>query len=78
MIPLVVDVEKVRVKAGLQDTSQNDNGFRSLTSHHPPDPVQEVKATVGTEGHQVMRCDGFGFTGLLEREELRKDGDRLE
>jgi hypothetical protein len=78
MIPLVVDIEKVRIKTGLEDTSQNDNSFWSLSGHHPPDPIHKVECTVGTEGHQVMRCDGFGFTGFLKRKELGKDGNGLE
>lgn len=51
LLPLVVDVEKVRVETGLEYACQDNNSLGSLTSHHSPDPIKEVESTVSTEGH---------------------------
>lgn len=72
---LVVNVEKVRVETGLEDSGEDNNGFRSLAKQHPPDPVQQVEGTVGTQGHQVMRSNGFSLSCLLEKEHLRENGN---
>lgn len=77
MIPLVVNVEKVRVEASLDDTRQDNNGLRGLAHKHAPNPIHQVKATIGTQRHEIMRGDGLGFTGLLQCKELGEDGHGL-
>lgn len=38
------------------------------------DPVEDVKATVGAQSEEVVRCDGFCLTSLADHEQLGQDG----
>ena len=79
---VVIDVEKVRIKQGLDDSCQDGNRLertlkRSLgeVSEHP---IGNVEGPVETQSKQVVRGDRIRLSGPLEHEQLRQNGNRLQ
>ena len=46
--------------------------------HIPPDPVQDIQTTVGTQGKDIVRGDRFCLAQALQQKHLRQNGDGLE
>ena len=42
------------------------------------DPVEDVESAVDSQSEEIVRGDGLGFASLLDHEELRQDGHRLQ
>lgn len=77
---VVINVEKVAVQNGLNDTSDNGDpvnlmlGFRDVAV----DPVGNVKRAVDSESEQVVGSDGLGLACALQHEQLRENGHRFQ
>jgi hypothetical protein len=41
------------------------------------DPVEDVESAIDSKGEEIVGGDGFGFTSLLDHEQLGQDGHRL-
>lgn len=74
----VVDVEKVRVKHSLNDSSNNGNGVEIALGKVAVDPVWNIERPVKSQREEVMRGDGICLAGTLQHEQLRQNRDRLE
>lgn len=68
-----VEVEKVGKKHGLHNAGSNGNGIKVALSVVPVDPVQDVEASVETEGKEIVRGDVFCFASLGDHEQLGQD-----
>jgi hypothetical protein len=75
----VVDPEEVGVQDRLNDAAQHRNWIPiAALCEESPDPVGDVKCSVGAERKEIMRRDRFGFTSPLQHEELWEDRNGLE
>lgn len=72
---LIINIKEIRVQGSLQHSRHHGNSFRGLAVTPAINPVQEVKGAVEAEAEEVVRGDGFGFSGFLELEHLWQDGD---
>lgn len=77
LLLVVIDIEKVRVKQGLDNTRKNGNGLegtleRSLgeVSEHP---VGNVECPVEAQRKQIVGGDCVRLSSSLQHEELRQD-----
>lgn len=74
---VVIDVEKVRVKQGLNNACNNrdrlEGSLEGSFSEIPVDPVRNVKRSVHSQGEQVVCSNRVCFSGALQHEQLRQD-----
>ena len=74
----VVNVKEIGVKGGLQDAGEDRDGLGGFVEAPAINPVQEVEGAVQAQAEEVMRGDGFGFSGFLELKHLREDGNGFQ
>lgn len=77
---VVVNVEKVAVQNGLDETGDDSNPVSLVVGLNgiAVDPVGDVESAVDAESEEVVRGDSLGLAGALKHEELGQDGDGLE
>ena len=74
----IVYPEKVGVKDCLDDAGDPGDRIDISLEKVSVQPIRDVERSIKTQREQIMRGDGFGFSGPLEHEQLRKDRNRLQ
>ena len=76
----VVDVEKVRVQDGLNNSCNDCNGI--VKARHIEevaiDPIGNIQRPVCAERKEVVGRDCFRFARSLQHKQLRENGNRLQ
>ena len=73
-----VQVEEVTVEDCLDTAGNDGNHVVEGLSVVAVDPVENVEATVGAEGKEVVAGDALSLPGFGHHEQLGQDGDRLQ
>ena len=73
-----VKIEEVAVEDGLDAAGDDSDDVIEALEVVAVDPVEDVEATVGAEGEQVVAGDRLGLPGLGDHEQLGQDGDALQ
>lgn len=68
-----VQVKEVAIQYGLDNTGHDGNQVEESLKVITVDPVDKVKGTVGTQGEQVVTCDGLCLSCLADHKELWQD-----
>lgn len=79
---VVIDVEKVRVKQGLNNAGNDRDRLKGTLERRfrevPVDPVWNVERSVHSQSEQVVGSDRIGLAGALQHEQLRQDCDGFQ
>lgn len=74
----VVNVEKVTVQSGLEQTSNPGDPVNVVVRYVAVNPVDKIQRPVDTECKEIVSRDSFGLARTLKHEQLGQNRDGFE
>lgn len=65
-----IEIEEVDIEDGLHSTSHNGDNLVGILVDVTVDPIEDIKTSIAAQGKEVVRCNGLGFTGFGDHEQL--------